>query len=54
MSILLVVEHLSHHFLGYFNLQVSFFISQWLFVNFLLLIFLVRLLPKLLHVLYFF
>jgi len=54
MSVLLVVEHLSHHFLGYFNLQVSFFISRWLFVNFLLLVFLVRLLPKLLHVLYFF
>jgi hypothetical protein len=54
MFVLLVVEHLSNHFLGYFNLKVTFFTSRWLFVNFLLLIFLVHFLPKFLHVLYFF
>jgi hypothetical protein len=50
----LVVEHLSLHFLGYFNLKVSFFTFLWLSVNFLLLVFPARFLPKLLHVLYFF
>lgn len=51
---LLVVEHLFNHFLRYFNFKVSFFVFQWLFLNFLFLVFPAHFLPMILLALYFF